>query len=376
MPISLSRMTLRGFKSFKDVEGFEPQQINILIGANGAGKSNFLSFFRMLSWITAGNLQEFLATFGRASRVLHDGPKTTPSLEAKLEIRTEGGINNYEFCLAYGADDTLFFKEERYRFLPSSLTSIPDPHWTSLGSGHAEAKLLERADIPGNRTPATIRKLVQSLVVHQFHDTSSRSRIRGGWELGDSLRLKEDGANLGAFLLGLRESNDSEAQVAYRRIESTIRRVAPFFDRFLLEPRGGQVLLQWQEKGTDTVFSASQASDGLLRTMALIALLSQPKERLPSVLFLDEPELGLHPYAIHILAALLKQVSQYTQIFVATQSPLLLDEFEPEQVVVVTRQGRESLLERKTREELAEWREEYSLGELWRKNLLGGGPIA
>ena len=375
MPISLSKLTLRGFKSFKNIDGFEPQQINILIGANGAGKSNFLSFFRMLSWIMAGNLQEFLATYGRASRVLHDGPKATPSLEAKLEIQTDGGLNNYEFCLAYGADDTLFFKEERYCFLPSP-APISDPHWTSLGSGHSEAKLLERADIPGKKTPATIRNLLQRLVVHQFHDTSSRSRIRGSWESGDNWRLKEDGANLGAFLLGLRESGDLDAQIAYQRIESTLRRVAPFFDRFLLEPHGGQVLLQWLEKGTDTVFSAFQASDGLLRTMALIALLSQPKERLPSVLFLDEPELGLHPYAIHILAALLKQVSHSTQIFVATQSPLLLDEFEPEQVVVVTRQGRESLLNRKTAEELAEWREEYSLGDLWRKNLLGGGPIA
>jgi predicted ATPase len=275
--------------------------------------------------------------------------------------------------LAHGAGDRLFFSDEQFCFLPSP---VDNPHWTSLGSGHAEAGLIQRAGAPGQKTASVIRKLVQNLVVYQFHDTSFRSRIRNTWAAEDGLTLKEDAGNLGAFLFCLRESNEPEAQTAYQTIEATARRIAPFFDRFVLEPRGGKVLLRWLEKGTDMVFSADQASDGMLRALALISLLSQPRNRLPSVLFLDEPELGLHPFAIQILVALLNQASKHSQIFVATQSPLLLDGFEPSQVVVVSRQGRESLLERKSEDDLAAWREDYTLGELWRKNLLGGGPLA
>jgi predicted ATPase len=220
----------------------------------------------------------------------------------------------------------------------------------------------------------TIRGLLRGLVVYQFHDTSFLSRIRGKWLFSDNRWLKEDGANLAAFLLGLRDSEDAKAKAAFHRAEATIKQIAPFFDGFVLEPSGDQVFLQWREKGTDMVFSASQASDGFLRNVALIALLTQPVKQLPPVMLLDEPELGLHPFAINIVAALIRQVSVHSQIFVATQSPLLLDSFEPEEVVVVSRRDNETKLERKSVEELALWREGYSLGEIWRKNLLGGGP--
>jgi predicted ATPase len=206
--------------------------------------------------------------------------------------------------------------------------------------------------------------------VHQFSDTSATSRIRNKWPVDDGIRLKEDAANLAPFLYRLHEHYPKY----YRRIVETIRLILPFFDDFELEPEFGSLLLRWLERGTDRVFGASQAADGMLRTMALVALLQQPEENLPDVLILDEPELGLHPYAIEVLASLLQSASQYVQVIVATQSVSLIDRFEPHDIVVVDRTGRESTFRRLNDADLAEWREQYTLSELWEKNVLGGRP--
>ena len=132
--------------------------------------------------------------------------------------------------------------------------------------------------------------------------------------------------------------------------------------------------MKWRERGSDLEFGAHQASDGTLRTIALISLLLQPERDLPSVLILDEPELGLHPFAIDIVAGLLKSASLSAQVFVATQSMSLLNYFEPEDVIVVDRIGRESKFRRLNSIELKDWLEDYSLAELLEKNVIGGNP--
>jgi predicted ATPase len=108
--------------------------------------------------------------------------------------------------------------------------------------------------------------------------------------------------------------------------------------------------------------------------MALIALLQQPERDLPDVLILDEPELGLHPYAIEVLASLIHSASRHVQVVVATQSVSLIDRFEAEDIVVTNRSDRETSLKRLSSGELAEWLETYTLSELWEKNVLGGRP--
>lgn len=377
MKAILSKITLNGYKSFVELKAFEPNQINVLIGANGSGKSNFISFFRMLSWMMGGNegrLKEFVGTFGPASKLLHGGPKVSPAIRAEIEIATDHGKNEYIFTLGYAADDALAFQEEMFRFSASN-RSGPNK-WYQLGAGHSESRLHDSNHLQSNmKTMNTIRGLLRGLVVHQFHDTSFLSRIRGKWPANDGRYLKEDGANLAAFLLRLQESGDQDERNAFSRIESTIKRIAPFIASLVLEPTGDFVGLQWREHGSDVVFSASQASDGFLRALALVALLCQPSSTLPPVLFLDEPELGLHPFGIQILTALIQQAARCAQVFVATQSPLLLDAFEPEDIVIVDRGPGGSRFCRKTSDELAVWRDEYSLGEIWRKNILGGGPV-
>jgi predicted ATPase len=364
----LARISLRGYKTIRALDEFPLGPLNVLIGANGAGKSNFISFFRLLNWmVTSGDLQFFIGKHGGANALLHDGASVTPQIEACLEFETPKGLNDYAFRLFHAAPDTLIFAEERFRYSGNHLVSKAE--WHQLGAGHREARLLEVAE-QGNKTAQFIRRLLRQCVVYQFHNTSETARIRQRWDSEDNRYLKEDGANLGPFLRRLSQT----APKAYARIVEAIRQVAPFFREFVLDPVNGSVLLQWRERGTDTVFGSHQASDGTLRAMALIALLLQPIEDVPAVVILDEPELGLHPMAISIVAGLLKSLSLHRQIILATQSMTLIDYFDPEDIVVVDRFDRISQLKRLEPARLEEWLEEYSLAELWEKNVLGGRP--
>lgn len=363
----LSKLTIRGFRTLRELADFMPGSLTVLIGPNGAGKSNLIAFFRLLSWALEGNLQEHVAQSGGASAVLHDGPAKTREIEAEITVETEVGRNDYTFRLVFAAEDRLIFAEEAFRFSRSALATTAS--WTYVGAGHREARLIENAR-DGDATARTILGLLRKCVVYQFHNTSWTSRMRTKWDEHDGRWLKEDAGNLASFLY--RMYNDEPRY--YNRILDNIRLILPFFDDFELEPEHGKLLLRWRERGSDVVFNASQAADGMLRAMALVALLLQPERDLPTVLLLDEPELGLHPYAVHVVAGLLRAASQHCQVILATQSVALLDQFEPQDVVVADRVGRASTFERLDPKALEEWLEEYSLAELWEKNVLGGRP--
>ena len=366
----LTELTLRGFRSIKNLECFRPGPLNVLIGANGAGKSNLISFFRFLSWALTppGNLQFHIAKLGGASAILHDGAACTREIEAHLVLQTERGENEYKFRLFHVAGDTLCFASEEYRFTPSGLGK--EANWSSLGPGHREAEIIRLSE-QGEPTPGVILALLRKCVVYQFHNTSVESaRMRSKSNAEDNWRLKEDGANLAPFLLRIQTQHPEY----YHRIVETLRQILPFFADFELRDEYGAVLLRWTERGTDQVFSADQASDGMLRTIAVIALLMQPEDSLPNVLILDEPELGLHPYAISIVAGLLRGLAEERQVFVATQSATFVDQFMPEDIIVVDRAERESVFRRLDSGQLGEWLDDYSIAELWEKNVLGGRP--
>ena len=363
----LTHITLRGFKTIRDLTDFEPGRLTLLIGPNGAGKSNFISFFRLLSWalVPPGQLQLYVAEQGGASALLHQGANVTQQIEAVLTLATKSGRNEYGFRIFHAAGDTLIFAEEWFRFRrPGQDRPAPE-----LGAGHREPRLIEKA-AQNNPTATMILNMLRRIIVHQFHNTSPTARIRAKWDVSDNRWLKEDGANLAPFLYRLQ----NEQPEYYVRIVDTIRLVLPFFATFELYPEFDRVLLRWREIGSDHVFNVSQASDGMLRIMALVALLQQPEPDLPDVLILDEPELGLHPYAIEVLASLIQSASRHVQVMVATQSVTLIDRFEPDDIVVANRSANETLFKRLSAAELTDWLEAYTLSELWEKNVIGGRP--
>ena len=365
----LAAITLRGFKTIQGLEDFGPRSLNILIGPNGVGKSNFISFFRMMSWALANqdNLAFYVGQQGGASKLLHDGPNKTREIEAELTIRSDVGENQYAFRLFFAAGDTLIFADERYRFSRAGFKGGVAP-WQETGAGHSGPQLPAKSG--ENMTARVILDILRRIVVYQFHNTSDTARIRGKWAVNDNRYLKEDAGNIAPFLHRLRERENWH----YRRIVDNIRLILPFFSDFELIDEYGHILLAWRELGSDQIFDASQASDGMLRVIALVALLLQPEESLPDVLILDEPELGLHPYAITVVGGLIGAVSNSVQVIVATQSTALVDCFQPEDIVVVEREDRKSVFQHLDSEKLGGWLEDYSLSELWEKNVLGGQP--
>ena len=365
----IDKITLKGFKSIRCLEDFELGPINVLIGANGCGKTNFVSFFRLLRELVEGRLEKAVNKTGGADTFLYLGPRVTEKIEAELAF----GINGYRVVLEPTNDNRLIFGDERIQY-----EGTPGYSWDvdrSIGSGHGESKLKREID-ENTRNQAIceyIHDAVSSWIVYHFHDTSETAAMRRTCSERDTDRLRQDGANLAAFLYRLREEEGD----TYDLIRQTVRLVAPFFDDFTLRPRKRKddtyLQLEWKQVGSDFPFHPSQLSDGTLRFMALATALLQPSP--PATILIDEPELGLHPYALDVLANLILQAQERTQVIVSTQSAPLLNAFEPEHIVVVERDEGESVFRRLGVDELQEWMtEDYTLADLWQKNVYGGGP--
>ena len=375
----IKSVTIRGYRSIKEAT-LEFRPLNVLIGANGAGKSNVVSFFKMMNEMTAGRLQHFVASTGHATSNLHFGPRITPHLEAELEFETDrGDIDRYRMRLSHAAGDSLIFTEECLLFRRPQYLSEREEQ---LGPGHSESLIGSTAEGTDTlaATARVFRHLLNNCRVFHFHDTSPTSPVRNYGYVGHSKPLMPDGGNLAAVLHRLKSENPG----AYRRIVATIRQIAPFFADFALEPTGSRskdiisgskdIILNWRHRNSDLVFGPHQLSDGTLRAICLISLLMSPAEELPFLIVIDEPELGLHPYALNMLASLCRSASANRQILISTQSSAFVDSFEPEDIVVVERDGDLSTLVRPDVTALEAWLEDYSLGEIWEKNVIGGGP--
>ncbi len=365
---TIQKLTIEGYKSIRSLSDFELCSLNVLIGANGAGKSNFIGFFRLLRELIEQRLQLTLATTeGGADATLYMGPRVTKELRAKLYF----GRNGYEFSLVPTQDNRLVFAEETTVF--SGDFTIVD----SLGSGHAEAKLKDHEDdssasVGSHGVADHVCRAISSWVVYHFHDTSLAAGVRRQRPINDNEALRPDAENLAAFLYRIRQTSPG----SYSQIRDVVRLAAPFFDDFKLRPvpaNPDMIQLEWQQKDSDHPFLANQLSDGTLRFICLATALLQLAP--PPTMLFDEPELGLHPYALTLLGNLMKQSAQRRkQVIISTQSAALLNEFVPEDVVVVERANGESTFRRLDSTHLSEWLEEYTLGELWQKNILGARP--
>lgn len=370
----IERLSIAGFRSLAKIDNLELPQMALLIGANGAGKSNFIRFVEMLGAMLKGQkLQDFILRQGGADNLLFMGAKQTQHIRAEVRIATPKGWNDYRFSLTHlPVGDTLILVDEAYRFSDASKTG--EAPWQDLHSGTREAQLpLATKDAQSEKaktTAKTVTHLLRQCVTYQFHDTSANAHIKQAWDETDNARLRSDGANVAAVLLRLYNSNAP----IYQTIVERIQRVLPAFDDFVLEPAFGKIALRWRGKFSDKTFGADSTSDGSLRLFCLVTLLSLPGDMLPDVLFLDEPELGLHPFAIQLVAAMMRSVSATRQVIASTQSVTLANEFSWQNIVVVDQIDGASRFRRLEEKEVAAWMDDYHMGDLWEKNLLGGTP--
>ena len=362
-------ISINGFKSIRAVEQLKLERINVLIGANGVGKSNFIGIFSFLNAVRDGMLNSYTKKYGGANKILHFGAKFTEELHIKISFKNE--VNQYELKLRPTLDDNLYVSKEVVYFWDKS-RGFDQPIATvlpSLDNGH-EANI---SSCNLKAIPDWVRFHLSTLRVYHVHDAGMTSPLKRTAKINDNNFLRPDGSNLPAFLYLLK----IKFPESYLMIKQTIRMVAPFFDDFILQPDNlneDSIRLLWSHVNSDQYFDSSDLSDGTLRFIALATLFLQPNKFKPSVIIVDEPELGLHPHAITILASLVRQASTSTQVILSTQSSLLLDHFEPENVLVCDRVDGSTEFRRLSPDDLSAWLEDYSLGQLWEKNELGGRP--
>ncbi|WP_217909916.1 AAA family ATPase [Pseudenhygromyxa sp. WMMC2535] len=360
---TLEKLTIRGFKSIRD-QSLALGPLNLFIGANGAGKSNLIEVFRFLREIVTQNLQRYTAIKGGPDALLHFGRKQTPELHFELEFGGGWLTTAYEVALIPTEYNKLILSHE---YVEKESGGGTFGGFDGIGAPESVLK--------GHRDDEIVRHILADLEnyrVYHFHDTSSSAPMKQLGDVDDNRYLRAQAENLAAYLYFLQQKHPEH----FALIEGSVRQIAPFFDRFALAPSRldeSRIQLEWKERGRDNFFKASALSDGTLRFICLATLLLQPE--LPGLVILDEPELGLHPAAITMLAEMLSAAATRTQVVAATQSVTLIDQFEPKQVWAVERDEKgASRFRCLASEDMSAWLDDYSLGELWEKNLLGARP--
>lgn len=352
----LSRIVLRGFKSIRECD-LELKELNVLIGPNGAGKSNFIGFFRLIQKMLESKLQLYVGRQGGPDALLHFGRKKTEKLSAELYF----GNNGYKFTLEPTQNNRMMFAEENFWWNMRG-------DW-NIGAGHFET------DVESQKLRTKIYNYtippMKSWRLYHFHDTSESALVKQRHGVNDNAYLSPDARNLAAFLYRLQKNFPQN----YQRIVRLVQFIAPFFDDFYLRPNTDNpeyIELEWTETGEDKPFKAHQLSDGTLRFICLATVLNQPEDLQPETILIDEPELGLHPRAIGFLASMLRSASKQRQVIVSTQSVTLVNGFSIDDLIVVDRKDGLTVFQRHNEQQFEEWLKEYTVGDLWEKNLLGG----
>ncbi len=345
---------IKGYKSIKN-ESIELKPVNILIGANGSGKSNFISFFTFLNRLYNKNLTEYIELTGGANKILHNGLKQTESISFKVEF--DNGQNGYSATLKAMADGFVF-TEERLIYRSDEGKNI---------CKYTKEAYIKDTD---NYRAKYVIKYLNGFRKYHFHDTSTNSAFTNMSNIeNDIYFLYSDGSNLAAFLYNIKQND----KVVYNKIVKTIQSVAPYFSDFYLQPNSkNYIRLQWTDKYSETVYGATDFSDGTIRFIALTVLFMQPN--LPDTIIIDEPELGLHPKAIAKLSGMIKSVAEKgCQVIIATQSTDLIGYFNPEDIITVDQIKGESKFKRLNSEELSLWLEDYTIDDLWKRNIIPSG---
>lgn len=348
----MDRIEIKGYKSIKEWN-LPLRPLNILIGSNGSGKSNFLSFFTLLENIYQKNLGVYIALNGGVDKFLYKGTKITQSIECHLKFKSNG----YSFKLGNNQGQFVFEKEGLWF----------DSNLGEISNFNSETNLHNPS---GMRRNKYVKEYLSQVKKYHFHDTGKNapfhkeSNINSDW-----YSLYSDGSNLAALLFKIQELKP----IIYKRIINAIESIAPYFLDFQLIPNEeGNLRLLWKNKHSEQIFSSYDLSDGTLRFIALATLFLQPK--LPETLIIDEPELGLHPFAIAKLAGLAKSASQKgCQIIMATQSVELINHFSAEDIIAVDNRNGESVFERLSEEKLSIWLDDYTIGEMWKQNIINAG---
>lgn len=362
----IENVIIKNYKSIRELS-LPLCHVNVLIGANGSGKSNFISFFEMTKALYERSLGAYTLKRGGIDNLLYNGRKHSPYIYGLLDFNN---INAFHFKIAPVLAGTKGFIEETGDYFNGNYNEGKDYsewHHKIWEQGVEESNI----SMMGSSRLKHIRKYLRSFTVYHFHDTSLISKMRGPCNIGDNEYLRDDASNLAAFLYKIQRTDVQ----TFKFIEGAIRSVAPYFDCFDLKPdrtNSDLISLEWKEKDSDAYMNGLSFSDGTIRFVALATLLLQPD--LPEIIIIDEPELGLHPVAVGVFASMVKRASKSSQIIISTQSTNLVNCFDPEDLIVVDRKDNQTVFRHLKTEEMKIWMEkyDYSISDLWEKNIIGG----
>jgi len=361
----IKRLTVKGFKSIDELQNFELNNLNIFIGGNGAGKSNLIDFFRLLRVVLNDNLDTYIRSGGGISDFLYNGRKRTSTQVFEIHFDSCG----YRFFIKPGLSENCLLTNEAYYNLNES------QKWREFGENsdnRSQLKQVVKRNTLNNQSCKHIFDMILSWGIYHFHDTSEHAAMRHYEIIQDNKVLRVNASNIAPYLMRLK----NEHQSIYQEIIQATHMVLPFFEDFLLDftsfGEKQKVNLSWVQKGSDFPLQPYHFSDGSIRFICLATALLQPDP--PSTIIIDEPELGLHPSAIAVLAELIQNSAKRTQIIIATQSPTFIDYFGISDIIVVNRESGASTFNRLKEKDFNIWLEDYSVGELWSKNVITGGP--
>ena len=361
----IEQVIIKNYKSIRNLM-LPLNKLNVLIGSNGAGKSNFISFFELTKAIYEQRFGSYTLAKGGIDNLLYRGRKISPSMQGLLDFEN---TNAFFYEIKPAQSNKGYIEKTGDYFNTNHYSEKKYVKWNLRLWDNAveESSLIQK---PQWRA-GYLRKYLSSFTIYHFHDTSASSPMRGDCNINDNAYLRDNGSNLAAYLYSLMQNDEK----TFRLIEGVIRSIAPYFKGFKLRPDANNkesIRLEWEEKGTDMYLNGYSFSDGTLRFIALATLLLQSNP--PEIIIIDEPELGLHPAAINKLAELAKRASLKSQIILSTQSTNLLNCFDVEDIIVVDRADNQSVFRHLSGEELEKWMDDYnmSISDLWEKNMIGG----
>ena len=360
----IEHIYIKNYKSIKELN-LDLKPLNILIGSNGAGKSNFISFFELVHNIYEQRLQSFIIERG-INNLLHFGRKQSNEISGTIDFDNTKALF---FTIKPTQTNKGYIFELGDYFNKNNNADKKYDKWDkrNLDAGVEEINWEQR----NQPRIEYLKNYLDSFKIYHFHDTSVSSKMKAPCPISDNRFLREDGSNLSPVLYYLKNKHFK----TFKKIEAVIRSIAPFFERFDIEPdknNDKEIQLEWKERNSDMYFNAHNLSDGTLRMIALTTLLLHPE--LPKTIIIDEPELGLHPFAINKLAGLIRCASVKSQVIISTQSVNLVNNFSTENIIVVDREHNQSTFTRPNITKLKSWLDEYSIGDLWEKNIIGGQP--
>lgn len=374
--LRLNNISISHFKSIANVHELVLADLNVIIGANGAGKSSFISIFQMLENMSRRNFQNFCIDSGDANSLFFfEGAKSQP-IKLGFDFKNGKIKTCYNLEIILSPKETALISQE-YMEYDGDIISDNEGTEDNPATGYRTESQLYRwgSDKKRYKLHYPVCETINSWRTYHFHDTSIASFLRKSSQFGTDKNLLQTGENLAPYIFYLRERHPD----IYTYLVSAIRCIAPFFLDFVFpytweqaRENNQKISLAWKQTCSERLMQPWQFSDGTLRFIALVVALIQPDP--PAIILVDEPEIGLHPAAISFISGLLHDASTRTQVIVTTQSPLMLENMDPHNIIVMTSQNNKSSCEKLDAKSLKTWLEDYTLCDLWMKGLLATGP--